>query len=485
MLPHIFQTIRWIPALVLFALTACSEQPVAPLVPAAQFRVIARPESSDTIGAILQDSLVLEVLNATGKPESGALVHVTGRVGATPSMLVWNEVVQGWSEDRTYFTDTRGRVSIAVRMGDYTGGAALTVTAARDPVVVADTVRFTITPGNLHAVVAATGDTALVLNRGFTLSAKALDRRGNVRSDPILYLAANAKLIVSASGSVSTLSYGRSYVVSSTGSLSDTTWVSSVPAGRLVSVWGNWLDLFETDGSNPRRIIVPYRDLAYPVWLPSGEIIVTGQQNFQAPRLLAVDTVTMGTRRIIPDTSAIVSEQIAAVSRDGSSIYFIANSISTARRYQLWRVRIDGTGLERIWDNTFEYYDGAPAASPDQSRVIFHSGLTFEGSLYQLDMNTREATLFRAAAWNPKWSPTADRLAFFAYDGLWIMGPDGVNLRRLLTVLPSSVMRYHWSPDGQWIAFYNQNISLINIESGERIPLPFATNSRSDGIAWR
>ncbi|MBC8367167.1 PD40 domain-containing protein [bacterium] len=74
----------------------------------------------------------------------------------------------------------------------------------------------------------------------------------------------------------------------------------------------------------------------------------------------------------------------------------------------------------------------------------------------------------------PTWSPDGSQIAFSRYGGdeapevtgLWVMAPDGSDLRRLTTVIAEHP---NWSPDGTYIAFdgdYGNSIQLISSSGG-------------------
>src|SRR4030095_11096409 len=125
----------------------------------------------------------------------------------------------------------------------------------------------------------------------------------------------------------------------------------------------------------------------------------------------------------------------------------------TSERYgssDIFRVRIDGLGLERLTDDPA--FDDQGALSPDGSSLAFVS--TRDGGstdIYILDMKTRQTrnlTLSPGGDYRPSWSPDGKWIAFSSDRGttlqrskgnweqiqetsLYVVGADGLNLRKV------------------------------------------------------
>ena len=134
-------------------------------------------------------------------------------------------------------------------------------------------------------------------------------------------------------------------------------------------------------------------------------------------------------------------------SPDGASIVFTSDREGSA---DLFRVKPDGTGLERLTDNPA--YDDQAAFSPDGQQLVFvttRNGGTAD--LWTMDLQTRRAKALTSGPggdFRPSWSPDGRWIAFSSDRGstlpfahgrwehlhivdLYVMHPDGTGLKRI------------------------------------------------------
>ncbi len=126
-------------------------------------------------------------------------------------------------------------------------------------------------------------------------------------------------------------------------------------------------------------------------------------------------------RALVPPTEA---DYDAAWAPDGASLVFTSERDGSA---DLYRVRPDGTGIERLTDSPA--YDDQAAFSPDGRQLVFvttRAGGTAD--LWTMDVQTRRA--------------------------------------RALTSGPGGDFRPSWSPDGRWIAFSSDRTSGLPFSHG-------------------
>ena len=127
-----------------------------------------------------------------------------------------------------------------------------------------------------------------------------------------------------------------------------------------------------------------------------------------------------------------------------------ARTCSRSGRRQWWG-RPDGwsrTGLED------------PAFSPDGSKIAYIDGMHDWGNgLRVMDADGSHVRVLLESdgelavgiglPGSPAWSPDGSRLAFCAPGGIWVIGADGLGLRK---VIPNGENQ-SWSPDGSRIAY--------------------------------
>ena len=159
----------------------------------------------------------------------------------------------------------------------------------------------------------------------------------------------------------------------------------------------------------------------------------------------------------------------ASFSSDGAHVVFTSERHGSA---DIFRVRTDGTGLERLTDHPA--FDDQAALSPDGRTLAFVSTReTGSTDIHLLDLETgalRNATATPGGDYRPSWSPDGRMLAFSSDRGkpprmaagrwehvheasVYVMQIDGGGVRRLtgdghLTGSPK------WSADGRRILFY-------------------------------
>ena len=140
--------------------------------------------------------------------------------------------------------------------------------------------------------------------------------------------------------------------------------------------------------------------------------------------------------------------------RDGRIAY---DHVGNGNRLQIYTITPTGAHRRQLTAGK-RYSSYEPAYSPRGRRIVFVRG--FRGSdLWTMSADGRHKHPLTSTAGidetDPAWSPDGKEIAFSvgnppAQDGIWVVGVDGQNRRRLTTgqdVSPS------WSPDGSEIAF--------------------------------
>ena len=161
-------------------------------------------------------------------------------------------------------------------------------------------------------------------------------------------------------------------------------------------------------------------------------------------------------------------------SPDGASIVFGSDRSGDS---ELYVVRVDGDGLERITDSPG--VDAHPAWSPDGSMIAFDSDRTGDREIHVLDLGSRNVRrMTDSAGWDgtPFWDSTGRALLFYSErDGnaeLYEVSLDD-GIPRRLTRTEQNEYYGSWSPDGASIVFEyevggDRDVHILDLRSGAR-----------------
>lgn len=244
----------------------------------------------------------------------------------------------------------------------------------------------------------------------------------------------------------------------------------SRPRGRLVfvsQVVERDLQLFaaNADGSGVTRLTNDAADYSGPDWSPDGQSIVFastrgGNANFD---LYVMRADGSNVRRIYGTEHA---EFAPAWSPDGSRIAFQFKT-SVTDGWDIYTVAADGSDLRRVTDTSLD--EELPDWSPD-GRIVYQAGKT-NRNIYVCEAdgsNRVQLTDFNNTVLGaPAWSPDGSRIAFEStlhqadaargwgeYE-IYVMGADGSGITRLTRLAtPDRAARYPgWSGDSRFLVF--------------------------------
>jgi hypothetical protein len=437
---------------------------------------------TDTISAPLPAPVVVHVRDARGLPVPGAQLLVSGYTLGSfdPSM----EFLMGDSYvgERPVQADSLGIVTVQARMGLKAGPA--TLIARQFPAGAADTARFTVQAGRPARVVATPADSAVILGRTLALRIALQDRGGNTATGTPTFAVVEGPVTVNTLGVVGTTGYGTARVEARAASAADTVRMVVVPPGALVavSIFGG-MALANLDGS--RLTVIPGHG-RMPAFSPSGDRLVYQHYQYEGP--LVTQTLA-GTPTPLVAQATGGWHHWPQYSRDGEWIYYFSSVPHEPQT--IWRVRKDGTGLEKISAaGTNRASEGHPSPSPDGTRIAYFVGGSFEAYIHVRNLVTGEVSGRLARGHAPTWSPAGDLIAFNEIAssgrpaGIFVMRPDGTGLRKVSAPEHLYDFSPRWSPDGKWIlaAAYSK-VHLIEVETGLTIVLPFLESILS--VDWK
>lgn len=471
--------------------------------------------TNDTVTALVSQSVVIE-----GVPAGSQVVLrtniLTGPTGQQDLGIHFVRTTDGRSvrATDTVSADRNGRIALTARLGRIAGEAVIAVSV---PATRASG-RFSVVvrPGMPKRLVATPRDTALYIDRGYSLRTNLVDRFDNtIAVTGLTYRTDSSAVEVASTGGVLGRAIGRARLVVAAMGFSDTVWTSVVPVGRIAAVRFAFstaeitsLVLVNLDGSAYRSFPLQTLDVPRPAWHPSGSYLVASILRI-APdgpnavrRLAALDTVS-GQWRMLAGTPGPDGDGFAQFSRDGAWLYVAK---SPTNRYfsnyasAIYRVRTDESGAaEKVGYDAGAAFD-YPSPSPDGTRVaISHSSNGYYTIVVPTDRPLgpvpQEATLVGRSlvGTQARWSPVGDDLLLFGTEGMWLMRSDASSAseRRYLARdwasgahVTGGFEGANWSPDGRWIvARAAAGLILIEVATNRVLPLPYGSGLSDP--AWR
>lgn len=449
-------------------------------------QLVAGDSVTDTILFVPVQALVVEVRGTNGGLVAGTVVRFQPLPisSANPSLGVYvapvtSQFFGGFVADST---DSRGRASVLIQLGQYSGAAKLLVSVPEFGLQ--DTARFTVLPGNAVHVVAQPKDTALYVGKSFQSRAVVTDQFGNPRSDPVSYANTTPAITLTSSGTVTAgASLARGFYTASAYGLTDTGWVSVVPPGTLAALQTTTfaghppgIVFFNLDGSgyqwlNPGGGFYN----AAPSWTPSGLTVAFGWNSGSRNWLYARDLAGIERSLLTPGDSGLTIASWPAYSHDGAYVYF---SGATTGNFGLWRANADGTSPHLLYtDPSGLAWRSSP--SPDGTRLAFADASTSPSGVQVLTIATHTVSTWALVGHTPRWSPVGETIAFVTpYGGsVYVVNSDGTGVRQVSPAGKNyDEASLTWSTDAAWlVARGSTALELINVTSGVTLPLGYST----------
>jgi len=477
----------------LFALAACGGDGTStPVVTGPPTFQLASKSASDTIEAVIPGAIQVSVLDAKGKPLSGAQVtlHVLpDRVLVTPGV-----VLVGATRDTvaSAVTTASGTVRMDVALGTKPGTYGVGVSVAG--VARQDTVNFSVLPGAPASMQFATHDTTMTVNAPYTPVVKVSDRKGNARADSVSLTSSTTTCRVTG-GAVSASTVARCVVTARLGSATDTLTVTAVPQGRATVVVfqfnAQWVGTMNLDGSGLKLIRAisgnPF-DAIHP-WLGPNGILASMDVGADVKTHIMIVNAD-GSGQFVPVNLPIGAEENWPVfSPDGQWVFFSACQPMIFEHCRVWRTKLDGsqptilspsaqsTGQRTNWTDI----------SPD-GKTLLYAGPGER--VHRLDLQTMADVDLGLNTGTFSFDPTGARFAYIVYDQpvtapIVIRNLDGSGQR---TLAPNAGTGFNgpiqWLPGGEWIyaSTWIMGIGgtsvlggrvLVNVNTNEIVPIKY------------
>jgi hypothetical protein len=467
----------------------------APPLPAPQSPpslVLSASAVADTIGAVVGAPIMVQIRRGTA-PVVAADVRMTVLVAPSSTSLASLGPKGGpYAETWTTQTDAVGAAFIYVSLANVAGQGTISVEAPA--LGLRDSVRFTVRAGDLARITVAPHDTAVFVNAILQLRYDLRDRAGNAVTTGPVVANINGLAPTGTVGSFlagSTVMRGR--IELRAGARSDTVQVSVVPRDTMVFSWIRdyvsrpySIVSIGLDGAIA-RVFTPALSVGpiyEPELSPDGRSIVANEGGgygglTTTQKLYMYDTSTTR-RELAADQPPSIQRAEGHFTRAGDWIFFrsVGGNDSTA----VWRVRPDGSGLERLLVRDLTDYIYSAYPFPDgQSLIIakrFGQTATIHG--YRFDIATRVLVDIGLLDSRPSINPRGDMIAWYqsgTTGGLFVETISGTQARKLATI--GDFVPPAWTRDGQYVV---ADGNLVNVTTGEAIPLPWMTNTV---LGWR
>ncbi|PKN90819.1 MAG: hypothetical protein CVU44_22360 [Chloroflexi bacterium HGW-Chloroflexi-6] len=231
-----------------------------------------------------------------------------------------------------------------------------------------------------------------------------------------------------------------------------------------------------TAGGWPARItthrgLVAYWDDEIPQWSPDGRWLAFGLDGH-----VHIAPAAGGLPKKLTDFTEAASGPIWMP--DSRRIIV---SVTRHEADQLVMTDLDGIWPRQLTNDTHgDHWHPEPA--PDGKSVVFALRRFDDlnrSDICLLDLETDQTrTLYslpKIRAWQPRFSPDSDQIAFISEQGgwndLWLVRPDGEGLQQL-SKLGADIVQHEWSPDGKALAvIVNRggafHLGLLDAQSGE------------------
>lgn len=463
--------------LLVVVVAACSSSGTGPKSPAVPLSIVGGGQT-DTVNTTLAQALVVRTVPHQ-LVQFEALPNLANQDGAFVESLTYPYPTTLIADS----TDSNGQAAVVIYLGQIAGRAHVAVSLPKYSV--ADTVTFTVLPGNLAKLIGVPADTTVYTSATILLHGVPTDRYGNTRSDPVTFHVLSGPVTLSGS-TVTATGIGLGLAATTAGSVVDTTSISIVPHGRIALEASPYIHIVNLDGSDSVSILPNVGDVGNVRWAPDGQSLVydgmngcyLGQIGDNSP--IAIASLSGGARSLqLPASYSVFFPQYT---RDGSRIYFTMFNPNG----QFWQADPTTLAISSVGFPADQDY--APSPSPDGSQLAYMFATSNTTAVLRvITLSTGAVTDLGVPAYQPEWSPVSNQIAYISSGScqgqIHIINSNGTGDRTLLPGTYNSGL--DWSPDGAWIVALNSNtghIDVINVASGQALPLTFTHNAGSP--AW-
>jgi len=438
-------------------------QPEKPAVDRTPIKVVAGAGQSDTIGTTLSQALVVEVRDTSGTLLPGATVRFTS-IDGTGYLLVSPIDAQAFGNFVSNVSDAQGRAKTLLKLGSAATAAKLEI--AVPELGVADTISFTVKPGLPAKFTISPRDTTILPGGSYTLKVQTTDRASNPVSSATPTFAATGVTITSA-GVVTAGTSGlvRARIDVTYQGITDNAGVWVVPTLPMVINKGQSVVRVNSDGSGASTLASSQDVSLSPSSVAATPKVVFYQGDPGYSGTIWVVQPNGTPQRLNPTSTH--GEGWPRLSKDGAWVYFTRDYKS------LWRVKLDGTGLDSLTSFTPARVYIAPTVSPDGGSVAIEDGT----GVQIFNVTTRTSRTMSTTCGFPAYSPDGTSFACTSGTTISVVKTDGTGLRQVVNMSSygglDDLASADWTPDGTalLVTTYGSGAVFVDVTTGAVFPL--------------
>jgi tol-pal system beta propeller repeat protein TolB len=230
-----------------------------------------------------------------------------------------------------------------------------------------------------------------------------------------------------------------------------------IAATKIAFIDGTKLKIIDSDGAN-ERVLPTVGAALSPSWHPSGRYIVYADADDRGTRIAQFDLRTMRTRLLSASSRGLNITPV--YTKDGKSIVWAMGDSYDAPAELMLASAAGDDSLPKPFVGRSGFETTSPSFSPDGRQIVFMSPRPLTPQLYTMNVDgtalrllTPVVTGKRSYRTGADWSPNGQEIAFQQQNGdfqVWVIGVKDRVMRQLTNEGENEDPS--WAPDGRHLA---------------------------------